>query len=146
MNAVGLLVSKDNPLGTQKTDSKDDVKKQTVLISDRIPLQKKIEDWLGVPISTMNVLATYNIITNIVGIVDSHNISAFTIVTDFISSIFSPIVPALAGTGMVKALLAFLVAFSRINTSGSTFRILDMIGDATFAFMSYSEYITESLL
>lgn len=60
---------------------------------------------------------------------------AVDIVTDFISSIFSPIVPALAGAGMVKALLAFLTAFHLIDTAGSNYIILDMIGDATFAFM-----------
>ena len=35
----------------------------------------------------------------------------FDVLADFVSSIFSPIVPALAGAGMVKALLAFLTAF-----------------------------------
>ncbi|MCM1088913.1 MAG: beta-glucoside-specific PTS transporter subunit IIABC [Muribaculaceae bacterium] len=61
--------------------------------------------------------------------------SLFDIVTDFISSIFSPIVPALAGAGMVKALLAFLTAFHLIDTASSNYIILNMIGDATFAFM-----------
>ena len=59
----------------------------------------------------------------------------FDIVTDFISSIFSPIVPALAGAGMVKALLALLTAFHLIDTAGQTYVILNLFGDATFAFM-----------
>lgn len=59
----------------------------------------------------------------------------FDIVTDFISSIFSPIVPALAGAGMVKALLALLVAFNLIDRSGQTYIMLNLFGDATFAFM-----------
>lgn len=57
------------------------------------------------------------------------------IVTDFVSSIFSPIVPALAGAGMVKALLALLVAFQWIDTKSQNYVVLNMIGDATFAFM-----------
>lgn len=59
----------------------------------------------------------------------------FDLVTDFISSIFSPIVPALAGAGMIKALLALLSAFSLINKDGQTYTLLNMFGDATFAFM-----------
>lgn len=59
----------------------------------------------------------------------------FDIVTDFISSIFSPIVPALAGAGMIKALLALLSAFSLIDKEGQTYILLNMFGDATFAFM-----------
>ena len=59
----------------------------------------------------------------------------FDVVADFISSIFSPIVPALAGAGMVKALLALLVAFHLVSTSDQTYIIINMIGDATFAFM-----------
>lgn len=74
----------------------------------------------------------------------SHNIQTiektekknpFDIAIDFISSIFSPIVPALAGAGMVKALLALLVAFHLIDTTSQNYIILNMIGDATFAFM-----------
>ena len=34
-------------------------------------------------------------------------------VIDFISSVFQPIIPALSGAGMVKALLALLVTFHR---------------------------------
>lgn len=59
----------------------------------------------------------------------------FGIVTDFISSIFSPIVPALAGAGMIKALLALLIAFNWISKDSQTYIILELIGDATFAFM-----------
>lgn len=59
----------------------------------------------------------------------------FDILADFVSSIFSPIVPALAGAGMVKALLAFLTAFSLIDKTTQTYTIINMIGDATFAFM-----------
>lgn len=57
------------------------------------------------------------------------------VVADFVSSIFSPIVPALAGAGMVKALLALLVVFELVDTSSQSYVIINMIGDATFAFM-----------
>ena len=55
--------------------------------------------------------------------------------TSFISSIFAPIVSALAGAGMVKALLSILVAFQLVDTSGQTYIIINMISDAAFAFL-----------
>lgn len=61
--------------------------------------------------------------------------SLFDTLTDFISSIFTPIIPALAGAGMVKALLALLVAFHMADPSSQLYILLNMIGDATFAFM-----------
>jgi len=57
------------------------------------------------------------------------------IATSFISSIFAPIVPALAGAGMVKALLSILVAFNLVDTSEQTYIIINMISDAAFAFL-----------
>lgn len=59
----------------------------------------------------------------------------FDLVADFISSIFSPIIPALAGAGMVKALLAVLVTFNIISQTSQSYTILNMIGDGTFAFL-----------
>lgn len=59
----------------------------------------------------------------------------FDIATSFISSIFAPIVPALAGAGMVKALLSILVAFHLVDTSEQTYIIINMISDAAFAFL-----------
>lgn len=66
---------------------------------------------------------------------DGKKKNAFDVVADFVSSIFSPIVPALAGAGMVKALLALLVAFGLVSTKDQTYVIVNMIGDATFAFL-----------
>lgn len=57
------------------------------------------------------------------------------IVADFVSSIFSPIIPALAGAGMVKAFLAILVTFNLVDPTNQTYVIINMIGDATFAFL-----------
>lgn len=57
------------------------------------------------------------------------------IVADFVSSIFSPIIPALAGAGMVKAFLAILVTFEWVDPTNQTYVIINMIGDATFAFL-----------
>lgn len=92
----------------------------------------------------MEVTAVYNEVTKLISNKDSceaagteakEKQSVFNIVSDFVSSIFSPIVPALAGAGMVKALLALLTAFSLVGKTAQTYIIINMIGDATFAFM-----------
>ncbi len=91
----------------------------------------------------MDVAEAYEEVIKLIGDVNSNSSeeapkekqNLFNTVTDFISSIFSPIVPALAGAGMVKAFLAFLVAFSLIDNTSMTYQLLTMIGDATFCFM-----------
>ncbi len=55
--------------------------------------------------------------------------------TSFISSAFAPIVPALAGAGMVKAFLSVLVAFNLVDTSGQTYQLISMFSDAAFTFL-----------
>ncbi len=56
-------------------------------------------------------------------------------VIDFISSVFQPIIPALSGAGMVKALLALLVTFHLVDTQSQTYYILNFFADGTFAFL-----------
>lgn len=54
---------------------------------------------------------------------------------DFISGVFAPILIAVAGSGMIKGLLALIVAFDLMNTEGSTYIILNAIGDGVFYFL-----------
>ena len=54
-----------------------------------------------------------------------------------LTAIFQPIIPALAGSGMIKALLALLVAFKLVNTGSQTYQIFTAFGDALFAFMPF---------
>lgn len=56
-------------------------------------------------------------------------------VIDFISSVFQPIIPALSGAGMVKALLALLVTFHLVDAQSQTYAILSFFADGTFAFL-----------
>lgn len=56
-------------------------------------------------------------------------------VIDFISSVFQPIIPALSGAGMVKALLALLVTFHLVDNQSQTYYILNFFADGTFAFL-----------
>lgn len=54
---------------------------------------------------------------------------------DFVSSVFQPIVPALSGAGMLKALMALLTVFHLVDSSSQTYYILNFFADAVFAFL-----------
>ena len=54
-----------------------------------------------------------------------------------LTAIFQPIIPALAGSGMIKALLALLVAFKLVDSGSQTYQIFNAFGDALFAFMPF---------
>lgn len=56
-------------------------------------------------------------------------------ILDTISGIFFPIVPALAGAGMLKALLSLLSAFKLVTVESSTYQFMNFMGDACFYFL-----------
>ncbi len=56
-------------------------------------------------------------------------------VIDFIAGTFQPIIPALSGAGMLRALMAILVAFHLVDTTSQTYAILNFFGDAVFYFL-----------
>lgn len=58
-------------------------------------------------------------------------------VLDTIAGTFSPIIPAIAGSGMIKALLAILTAFGWMSTDSQTYYILSFVADATFYFLPF---------
>ena len=56
-------------------------------------------------------------------------------VIDFVSGTFQPIVPALSGAGMVKALLALLVVGNVISNTSQTYYVLSFFADGVFYFL-----------
>lgn len=56
-------------------------------------------------------------------------------ILDTISGIFIPIVPALAGAGMLKALLALLTMLKVVAPDSQTYQFLNFMGDSVFYFM-----------
>ncbi|WP_160676469.1 beta-glucoside-specific PTS transporter subunit IIABC [Clostridium sp. C8-1-8] len=56
-------------------------------------------------------------------------------VLDTIAGIFFPIVPALTGAGMLKAVLAILTAFKVLSVKSETYQFFNFIGDAAFYFL-----------
>lgn len=54
---------------------------------------------------------------------------------DFISGVFAPILPAIAGAGLLKGVLALISAFGWVDPTSQTFLIFSAIADAVFFFL-----------
>ncbi|MHC5248395.1 beta-glucoside-specific PTS transporter subunit IIABC [Enterococcus sp. LJL90] len=61
----------------------------------------------------------------------------FSTAVEFISTSFSPIIPAMAGAGMIKALLALLVLFNLVSNESQTYYIVNFMADAVFYFLPF---------
>ncbi|QYM93708.1 beta-glucoside-specific PTS transporter subunit IIABC [Dickeya zeae] len=64
--------------------------------------------------------------------VPRHPVSAL---LEAFSSIFSPIIPAIAGAGILKGILSLLVALHWVSNTNQTYLILSAISDGIFYFM-----------
>ncbi|NBJ70316.1 MULTISPECIES: beta-glucoside-specific PTS transporter subunit IIABC [Clostridia] len=56
---------------------------------------------------------------------------------DVISGIFTPILPAIVGAGLLKGLLALFIALQLLSNQSSTYEILHFISDAPFHFLPF---------
>lgn len=56
---------------------------------------------------------------------------------DVVSGTFGPIVPAIAGAGMIKGLLAGLAAIGVISNQTDTYIVLDMLASGVFTFLPF---------
>lgn len=59
------------------------------------------------------------------------------LVFDTISGIFTPILPAIVGAGLLKGVMALLIALKLISESNSEYAVLSMIADAPFYFLPF---------
>ena len=57
------------------------------------------------------------------------------VVLDFIVGVFQPLVPAIAGGGILKSLLLLLALIGVLDNTSQTYQILNMIGDAPLYFL-----------
>ncbi|MGG0741537.1 beta-glucoside-specific PTS transporter subunit IIABC [Niallia taxi] len=57
------------------------------------------------------------------------------VILDFVVGIFQPLVPAIAGGGILKSLLLLLSVMGLMDPAGQTYQILNMIGDAPLYFL-----------
>lgn len=85
----------------------------------------------------------YNEVQKLVGEVTSANSSTEgkkdkklgSIFLDFLVGIFQPLIPAIAGGGVLKSVLLLLSMFGLISAEGTTYQILNFIGDAPLYFL-----------
>jgi PTS system beta-glucosides-specific IIC component len=61
----------------------------------------------------------------------------FSRLLDVVSGVFGPIVPAIAGAGMVKGLLAGLIALNILTKESETVAIIDVIASGVFYFLPF---------
>ncbi|OMF65207.1 beta-glucoside-specific PTS transporter subunit IIABC [Paenibacillus sp. FSL R5-0766] len=54
---------------------------------------------------------------------------------DFIAGMFTPILPAIAGAGMIKGIVSIMVALGWMTNTSSTYIILSAVGDGAFYFL-----------
>lgn len=59
----------------------------------------------------------------------------FNSIISFVAGTFQPIIPALSGAGMVKAVMALLVVFKIISTDSQTYYMLNVFADGVFYFL-----------
>ncbi|MCK1210608.1 beta-glucoside-specific PTS transporter subunit IIABC [Streptococcus uberis] len=68
-------------------------------------------------------------------VIDSEKLSPIQSVISFVAAVFQPIIPALSGAGMVKAVLALLVVFKVITITSQTYLMLNTFADGIFYFL-----------
>nr|WP_159464195.1 PTS transporter subunit EIIC [Scandinavium goeteborgense] len=56
---------------------------------------------------------------------------------DTVSGVFGPIVPAIAGAGMIKGLLAGLIALKVVSPKSETVMVIDLIASGVFYFLPF---------
>lgn len=59
----------------------------------------------------------------------------FEVIIDFVAGVFQPVIHALSGAGMVKALLALLVVAGIVSTENQTYMLLNMFADGVFYYL-----------
>lgn len=68
---------------------------------------------------------------------DAPRSKGFNAVLDTISGIFTPILPAIVGTGMLKGILALLVTLGAIQENSGEYQVLSSIANAAFYFLPF---------
>ena len=63
---------------------------------------------------------------------------SISMIFDVIAGIFIPAIPAIAGCGMLKAVLSLLTAFGWLNADSQTFYFISFVADSAFYFCGLS--------
>lgn len=68
---------------------------------------------------------------------DGKKKNVFIRILDTVAGIFTPIIPAITGAGILKALMALLVVLKVLDTTSQTYTILSVFADAAFFFLPF---------
>ncbi len=71
------------------------------------------------------------------GSAEHDNRGVFSKILDTVAGIFTPIIPAITGAGILKAFMALLTAFGWIDNTSQTYSILAVFSDAAFYFLPF---------
>jgi len=93
------------------------------------------------------VVEVYQEVEKIVGVISQRAVSSDkqgfgTRFLDFLIGVFQPLVPAIAGGGVLKSLLVLFSVLEWLDNTSHTYRILTMIGDAPLYFLPLLVAIT----
>ncbi|MDO4281012.1 MAG: LysR family transcriptional regulator [Peptococcaceae bacterium] len=102
----GLLMHAGHPLAQKASITREDLFATPLITSDRLSIQKELENWLGNDFSKLDIFATYNIITNVAMLVDSGVAAALTVegavnLFDRQRMVFRPLAPQLSMTSVL---------------------------------------------
>ncbi|WP_251553935.1 PTS transporter subunit EIIC [Neobacillus muris] len=119
--------------------SHDQIKKLNGVIGEQLQ-----SDQYQIIIGT-NVAKYYSVLSEELGIDgneiddkgDSKKKGPFGRLLDVVSGVFGPIVPAIAGAGMIKGLIAGLIALKVLSAETDTVKILDLISSGVFYFLPF---------
>lgn len=64
------------------------------------------------------------------------------IVLDFVIGVFQPLVPAIAGAGMLKAVLLLLSFFNLVDAQSDTYQVLLQVSNGVFYFLGFMVAVT----
>ncbi|MCY8088867.1 beta-glucoside-specific PTS transporter subunit IIABC [Bacillus sonorensis] len=98
---------------------------QVVIGNDVIEVYEKLAGLLGGALSGQNGSSNR----------PKEKRKAGTVLLDFIVGVFQPLVPAIAGGGILKSFLLLLSLFGLMDAKGQTYQILNMVGDAPLYFL-----------
>lgn len=75
----GLLVRRGDSLAARETVTADDLLGRPLVTTGRPDLQRELGSWLGIDFGRLDVVCTYNVVTNVAMLVDAGVASALTI-------------------------------------------------------------------
>lgn len=89
-----------------------------------------------------HVSEVYRDLQPLLGTVDTDEIQTekknfFDMCLEYIATSFGPLIPAISGAGMIKALVALLTLFNIVSRESQTYYLINIMADAVFFFLPF---------